>query len=70
MWISEMWRSYEKYILSHELREIYHRANGMSTNEAHEKAVQESLSLWRHDPLFKKTVRENQNMDSKNRREK
>jgi competence protein ComEA len=37
IWISEMWRSYEKYILFHELREIYHRANGMSANEALKK---------------------------------
>ncbi|MCX8182913.1 MAG: hypothetical protein N3F08_00620 [Crenarchaeota archaeon] len=65
IWISEMWRSYEKYILFHELREIYHRANGMSVDDAHEKAMQESLSLWDHDPLFKKMIREIKNMDSK-----
>ncbi|MBO3842255.1 MAG: hypothetical protein FGF48_07560 [Candidatus Brockarchaeota archaeon] len=65
IWISEMWKSYEKYILFHELREIYHRANGMGAKEAHEKAVQESLSLCRHDSLFKKMIREIQNMDSK-----
>lgn len=39
IWISEMWRSYEKYIVFHELREIYYRANGFSREEAHEKAI-------------------------------
>ena len=28
IWISEIWRPYEKYVLFHELQEIKHRAEG------------------------------------------
>ncbi|MDW8004846.1 MAG: hypothetical protein RMI04_08570 [Thermofilaceae archaeon] len=52
IWISEKWRSYEKYILFHELREIYYRASGFGREKAHEKAVQDSLSLWEKDSFI------------------
>ncbi|MEM2202643.1 MAG: hypothetical protein QW595_03310 [Candidatus Bathyarchaeia archaeon] len=65
IWISEMWRPYEKYIVFHELREIYYRANGFSRDEAHEKAIQDSFSLWKKDTLFHKMIKEIEEMDQK-----
>jgi len=65
IWISEMWKPYETYILFHELREIYYRANGMSRDEAHEKAVQDALLLWRNDRLFQKMVNDIQAMNNR-----
>ncbi|WP_179193063.1 hypothetical protein [Thermococcus litoralis] len=40
IWISELLRPYERYILFHELREIKHRAEGCSVEEAHKKALE------------------------------
>ena len=65
IWISEMWRPYEKYVLFHELREIYHRAQGLSRDEAHEKALQDGLVLWKNDPSLQKLVKEVEEIDRK-----
>jgi competence protein ComEA len=65
IWISEMWKPYEKYIFFHELREIYYRAQGISRDEAHEKAIQDGFSLWRNDLLLEKLIREIREMDQK-----
>jgi len=58
IWISEMWKPYEKYILFHELREIHYRAEGLSRDEAHKKAVQDAHSLWENEPSFHKMIKE------------
>jgi competence protein ComEA len=65
IWISEMWKPYEKYILFHELREIYYRAKGISRDEAHEKAIQDKPVLWENDSLLQKLVKEIKEMDRK-----
>jgi len=65
IWISEMWRPYEKYIVFHELREIYYRAKGISRDEAHEKAIQDGFALWENDPLLSKLIKEVEEMDRK-----
>jgi uncharacterized protein YktA (UPF0223 family) len=65
IWISEMWRPYEKYILFHELREIYYRAKEISRDEAHEKAIQDGFVLWKNDPLLQKLIKEVKEMDRK-----
>ncbi len=65
IWISEMWRPYEKYIVFHELREIYYRANGFSNDEAHKKALQDGFSLWSGDSLFHKMIKDMKEMDRK-----
>jgi len=65
IWISEMWRPYEKYIVFHELREIYYRAKGFDRNDAHEKAIQDGFALWENDPLLQKLIKEIEQMDRK-----
>ncbi|MBX5320515.1 MAG: hypothetical protein QHH12_04305 [Candidatus Bathyarchaeota archaeon] len=65
IWISEMWKPYEKYILFHELREIHHRAKGLSRNNAHEKAMQDGFTLWKNDPMFQKFIKEIKSMNSR-----
>jgi len=65
IWISEMWKPYEKYIIFHELREIYYRAKGFSRDDAHEKAIQDGFSLWQNDRLFQKMIRDIEKMDRK-----
>jgi competence protein ComEA len=65
IWISELWKPYEKYILFHELREIHHRARGISRNDAHEKALQDGFSLWKNDLLLSKFTKEVDEMDKK-----
>jgi competence protein ComEA len=65
IWISEMWRPYEKYILFHELREIYYRAKEIGRDEAHEKAIQDGFVLWKNDPLLQKLIKEIKEMDRK-----
>jgi len=65
IWISEMWRPYEKYILFHELREIYYSAEGLSRDEAHEKALQDGSILWENDALLQKMIKEITEMDQK-----
>jgi len=63
IWISELWKPYEKYILFHELREIYHRTRGISRDEAHQKAIQDGFALWKNDPLLRKLIKEIEKMD-------
>ncbi len=68
--ISEMWRTYEKYIIFHELREIYYRANSFSRDEAHEKASQDGFYLWGKDVLFNKMISEIEEMDRRTARKR
>jgi len=65
IWISEKWKPYAKYIIFHELREIYHRAKGFERDGAHEKAIEDQLTLWKDDHLFSKMVRDMKEMDRK-----
>jgi len=65
IWISEKWKPYAKYIIFHELREIYYRAKGFERDDAHEKAIEDQLALWRNDRLFLKMVRDMEEMDRK-----
>jgi competence protein ComEA len=58
IWISELWRPYEKFILFHELREISCRADGLGRDEAHEQAVKDGLPLWQDNSLWQRMVRE------------
>jgi competence protein ComEA len=63
IWISELWRPYEKFILFHELREIHYRTCGLGRDEAHECAVRDGESLWRNEPLWHKMVHDIVEMD-------
>ncbi len=45
IWISEKWKPYAKYIIFHELREIYYRATGIERDDAHEKAIEDAFTL-------------------------
>jgi competence protein ComEA len=65
IWVSEMWKPYEKYILFHELREIYYRAKGLSRDEAHKKAIRDGFIQWENDPLLQKLITEIKEMDKK-----
>lgn len=63
IWISEMWRPYEKYILHHELREIQYRAQGLSAGKAHMKTCEDEYARWKDDALWQRMVGEIQKMD-------
>jgi len=65
IWISEKWKPYAKYIIFHELREIYYRAKGFERDNAHEKAIEDQLTLWKDEALFLKMVRDMEEMDRK-----
>jgi len=65
IWISEKWKPYAKYIIFHELREIYYRAKGFERDDAHEKAIEDQLILWKNDQLFLEMVRDMEEMDRK-----
>ena len=65
IWVSELWKPYESFIVFHELREIYYRAVGLERDEAHEKASQDGISLWKDDPLFQKMIKDIAEMDKK-----
>lgn|GEM_PF-862898 len=54
IWISELLRSYERYVLFHELREIKHRAEGCSVEEAHKKALEDEKRAFAGDPLWER----------------
>lgn len=58
IWVSELWGSYEKFILFHELREIGYRAEGLSRDEAHEKTRQDEAILWTDDSFWRKMNRD------------
>jgi len=63
IWISEMWRPYEEFILFHELREIHYRGNGLDPRAAHEKAIEDTPKRWKDDTLFQRMVEEIKKMD-------
>jgi competence protein ComEA len=65
IWISEKWKPYAKYIIFHELREIFYRAKGFERDDTHEKAIENQLTLWRDDRLFLEMIREMEEMDRK-----
>jgi competence protein ComEA len=65
IWISERWRPYAKYIIFHELREIYYRAKGLERNKAHEKARKDESTLWKNDSLWLRMNRDIEEMDRK-----
>jgi competence protein ComEA len=58
IWISEKWKEFEKYIIYHELREIEHRAEGYSKEQAHELAVKDSNEEFRGDSKHEHLRRE------------
>lgn len=58
IWISELLRPYERYILFHELREIKHRAEGCSGEEAHKKALEDEERAFAGDPLWERMKHE------------
>ncbi len=63
IWISELWKPCEKYLLHHEVREIQHRAAGLSQEEAHEKAVREDRTYWRDEVSYREFLRKLKAMD-------
>lgn len=63
IWISELWKPYEKYLLHHEVREIQYRAAGLSQEEAHEKAVRDDRTYWKDDASYRESVRRLKAMD-------
>jgi len=70
IWISEMWKPYEEYILFHELREIYYRRKGLNPKDAHEKAIEDTPEKWKDDAKFRKMVAEIKKMDETTARKK
>jgi len=70
IWISEMWKPYEKYILFHEIKEIEYKAAGLDSQEAHERAAKHALPEWKNDPTFQKMIKEIKRMDRKTARKK
>lgn len=65
IWVSDKWKPYAKYIIFHELREIYYRAKGFERDKAHEKAIKDEYMLWKNDRLWLKGRREVEEMDKK-----
>jgi len=63
IWISEMWRPYEKYILHHEIHEIRYRAEGLRPESAHKKTSEDEFAKWKNDALWQKMVKEIRRMD-------
>jgi len=45
--------------------EIYYRATGFERDNAHEKAIEDQLILWKNDQLFLEMVRDMKEMDRK-----
>lgn len=70
IWISELWRSYEKYILFHELREIHYREKGLDPESAHQRAIEDQLKRWKDDAEFRRMVADVEKMDKKTAEEK
>ena len=70
IWISEMWRPYERYILFHELQEIHHRREGLNPKSAHEKAIKDQHERWKDDTEFRRMITEIEKMDEKTAKEK
>lgn len=57
VWLTELLRPYERYILYHELNEITYRAQGYSVEEAHQAALEDDKT-WAGDPKFEELRRE------------
>lgn len=57
VWLTELLRPYEPYILHHELNEIKFRARGYDVEEAHERAL-EADKVWEGDPGWEEIRRE------------
>lgn len=57
VWLTELLRPYEKYVLHHELNEIQYRAEGYGVEEAHERAVADD-EVWAGDPKWEELQRE------------
>jgi len=70
IWISEMWRPYEEYILFHEMREIHYRRKGLKPKDAHEKAIEDTPERWKDNAEFRRMVAEIKKMDEETVREK
>jgi competence protein ComEA len=64
IWISELWKPYEEFILFHELREIHHRRSGLTPKKAHRKAIDDTPEKWKEDPKFNRMVAEIKRMDA------
>jgi competence protein ComEA len=58
IWFSRKWKEFEEYIVYHELREIEHRAEGLSVEEAHELAVRDAEEKYREDSNHERLSRE------------
>ncbi|MBU4190489.1 MAG: hypothetical protein KJ886_05835 [Candidatus Thermoplasmatota archaeon] len=54
IWISEKFKDFEKYILFHELVEIYYRFIGYDWKKAHEMAVEKEIKYFSNDPKWRK----------------
>jgi competence protein ComEA len=70
IWISELWKRYERFIVFHELREIRYRAEGSARDKAHERAGQDGKSLWGDDPLWVQMVVDIEEMDRRTKKRK
>jgi competence protein ComEA len=70
IWISELWKPYERFIIFHELREIYYKAEGLSRDVAHKRTRQDESFLWDDDPLWRKMNRDIAEMDRKTKEKK
>jgi hypothetical protein len=70
IWISEMWRPYEEYILFHELRQIHYRGKGLDPKNAHEKTIEDQLKRWKDEAEFRRMVAEIKEMDEKTAKKK
>ncbi len=57
VWLTELLRPYERYILYHELNEIRYRARGYGVDEAHERAVEDD-KIWEGDERWEELQRE------------
>ena len=58
IWMTERLKSFEKYILHHELQEIKHRARGCGVSEAHEKALLDGEEVWGDEKGWQRLQRE------------
>lgn len=57
VWLTELLRPYERYVLFHELNEIKYRAQGYGVEEAHELALEADKS-WEGDAKWDEFQRE------------
>ncbi|MDI6917005.1 MAG: hypothetical protein QMC80_04325 [Thermoplasmatales archaeon] len=57
IWISEKFKDFEKYILFHELVEIYYRFIGYDWKKAHEMAVEKEVKYFKNNPEWRRMNR-------------